>query len=88
VLFAGKLGIELDCELLAKHASYVRNALVWCTQGMYSVYEYLERIYYDAAGLLEHDTEKQATAEKDYSMIGDYHVANYKEQPHLYTEND
>ena len=57
VLLAAKLGVELDYELFAKHAAYVRNALVWCTQGMYSIYDYLENIYFDAAGLLdeEHD---------------------------------
>ena len=31
VLLAAKLGVELDYELFAKHATYVRNALVWCT---------------------------------------------------------
>lgn len=41
VLLAAKMGIELDYDLFAEHAAYVRNALVWCTQGMYSQYEYI-----------------------------------------------
>lgn len=88
VLLAAKLGIELDYDLFAKHASYVRNALVWCTQGMYSVYDYLERIYYDAAGFLNDEKERSEKASRDYSVIGDYKVEGYKEQPHLYAEED
>ena len=88
VLLAAKLGIELDYELFAKHAAYVRNALVWCTQGIYSKYEYLENIYYDAAGLLNADKPEQADKTRDYSAIGDYKVADYKEQPHVYAEDD
>ena len=72
VLLAAKLGIELDYELFAKHAAYVRNALVWCTQGIYSKYEYLENIYYDAAGLLNAGKPEQADKTRDYSAIGDY----------------
>ncbi len=88
VLLAAKLGIELDYALFAKHAAYVRNALVWCTQGIYSKFEYLERIYYDAAGLLEADGSPD-TAEygRDYSKIGTYQIKNYKEQPHLYADD-
>ena len=86
VLLAAKYGIEMDYSLFEKHAAYVRNALVWCTQGMYSKFEYLENIYYDAAGLLSAETEKQESEEKDYSMLGDYRVSEYKEQPHIYME--
>ncbi|WP_308588785.1 Fic family protein [uncultured Oscillibacter sp.] len=88
VLLAAKLGIELDYALFAKHAAYVRNALVWCTQGIYSKFEYLERIYYDAAGLLDADGSPD-TAERgrDYSTIGTYQLKNYKEQPHLYADD-
>ena len=80
------MGIPLDYELFAKHASYVRNALVWCTQGIYSKYEYLEKIYFDAAGLLDDAPETTATKDKDYSVIEGYRVANYREQPHVYVE--
>lgn len=87
VLLAAKLNIKLDYALFAKHAAYVRNALVWCTQGIYSKYEYLERIYFDAAGLLDDAPDKTVTAKKDYSVIEGYKVADYKEQPHTYAED-
>ena len=88
VLLAAKLGVELDYELFAKHAAYVRNALVWCTQGMYSIYDYLENIYFDAAGLLDEEHDQSVSKQKDYSVIEGYHVADYKEQPHTYAEDD
>lgn len=86
VLLAAKLGVKLDYELFANHAAYIRNALVWCTQGIYSIFNYLERIYYDAAGLLDDQPEQAATKQKDYSVIEGYKVADYKEQPHAYSE--
>lgn len=86
VLLAAKLGIKLDYELFAKHAAYVRNALVWCTKGIYSIYDYLERIYFDAAGLLDDQPEQMASKQNDYSVIEGYHVADYREQPHTYAE--
>lgn len=88
VLLAARFGIEMDFKLLEKHAAYVRNALVWCTQGMYSKYEYLEQIYYDAAGLLNSETEEESSKQKDYSVMGDYKVSGYKEQPHRYVEEN
>lgn len=88
VLLAAKLGVELDYELFARHAAYVRNALVWCTQGIYSIYDYLERIYYDAAGLLDAEPDPNSVNQKDYSVIEGYRVADYKEQPHTYAEED
>lgn len=87
VLLAAKLGITLDYVLFAKYAAYVRNALVWCTQGIYSKYEYLEKIYFDAAGLLDAIPSVEASKKKDYSVIEGYRVADYKEQPHTYAEN-
>ena len=48
ILFAKSLGFEVEHEMFRVHASYVRNALVWASQGIYSKYEYLERIFYDA----------------------------------------
>lgn len=88
VLLAAKFGIEMDYKLFEKNAAYVRNALVWCTQGMYSKFEYLERIYYDAAGMLENEVEPVPPKAKDYSALGDYKVENYREQPHKYVESD
>lgn len=87
VLLAAKLGVELDFDLFAKHAAYVRNALVWCTQGIYSIYDYLERIYFDAAGLLDEEPQQDTSKQKDYSVIEGYRVAEYKEQPHTYAED-
>lgn len=86
VLLAAKLGVKLDYELFAHHAAYVRNALVWCTQGIYSIYDYLERIYFDAAGLLDDQPEQTATKQKNYDLIEGYRVSDYKEQPHTYAE--
>ena len=88
VLLAAKLGVELNYDLFAKHAAYVRNALVWCTQGIYSIYDYLERIYFDAAGLLDEEPEQGVSKQTDYSVIEGYRVADYKEQPHTYAEDD
>lgn len=87
VLLAAKLGVRLDYALFAKHASYVRNALVWCTQGIYSIYDYLEHIYFDAAGLLDNQLGVTDFKQKDYSMIEGYRVADYKETPHTYLED-
>ena len=88
VLLAAKQGVELDYDLFAKHAAYVRNALVWCTQGMYSIYDYLEQIYFDAAGLLDGEPAPGTSKQKDYSVIEGFLVSDYKEQPHTYGEED
>lgn len=64
----------------------MRNALVWCTRGIYSIYDYLERIYFDAAGLPDAEPEQKESKQKDYSVIEGYRVADYKEQPHTYME--
>lgn len=87
VLLAAKLGVELDYSLFAKHAAYVRNALVWCTQGMYSKFEYLERIYFDSAGHLDEEPAGDGEPGSDYTAIGEYQLKDYKEQPHLYAED-
>ena len=88
VLLSAKMGIELDYDLFAEHAAYVRNALVWCTQGMYSKYEYLENIYFDAAGLLDDELETNPSKAKDYSALGNYQVSNYQERPHVYADSN
>ena len=82
VLLAAHLKIEFDYSLFEKHAAYVRNALVWASQGMYSKYEYLERIFYDAAGVGIDGSDSDKTVPKDYTHIEGYYVADYKEQPH------
>jgi len=86
VLLSERLGIEINHALFEKHAAYVRNSLVWAAQGIYSKFEYLENIFYDAAGIEVSGTENKASAPKDYTKIGDYNVADYKEAPHTYLD--
>ena len=88
VLLAAHLRIELDYSLFEKHAAYVRNALVWASQGMYAKYEYLERIFYDAAGVAAQDDSPETAEAKDYTHIEGYYVADYKEQPHKYLDDE
>ena len=87
VLLAANLRVDIDYTLFENHAAYVRNALVWASQGMYSKFEYLERIFYDAAGMIT-DTEDPAgvVAPQDYTHIEGYYIVDYKEQPHIYVE--
>ncbi len=86
VLLAKSLGFDINHDLFHVHASYVRNSLVWGSQGIYSKYEYLERIFYDA--ILHKDTAEEAEIannnESKYEKIGDYHVRDYVERPHKY----
>ena len=85
VLLAKHLGFEVDSELFKVNSSYVRNALVWASQGIYSKYEYLERIFFDA--ILHEDSGTDDSADdKDskYEKIGDYKVKDYVERPHVY----
>ena len=74
-------------ELFKTHASYVRNSLVWASQGIYSKYEYLERIFFDA---ILHESpitsEELENSPCVYEKVGEYVVKNYKEQPHRYVE--
>ena len=83
VLLAKSLGFEVEHELFKTNAAYVRNALVWASQGIYSKYEYLERIFFDA--ILGEDNETNdnpKTKSGKYAAIGDY-----KERPHEYSED-
>ena len=87
VLLAKSLGFQVKHELFKTNASYVRNALVWASQGIYSKYEYLERIFFDA--ILGDDFEsdnKAKTKLNKYEAIGEYKVKDYKERPHEYKE--
>lgn len=88
VLLAKSLGFEVEHELFKTNSAYVRNALVWASQGIYSKHEYLERIFFDA--ILGKDTERNDNPETKsgkYDAIGDYKVKNYKERPHEYKED-
>lgn len=84
VLLADYLGIDLDYNLFVENASYVRNALVWCTQEIYSIYEYLERIYYDAASIKQEENSKN----QNYEFVGEYKISDYKEESHIYLDNE
>ncbi len=87
MLFAMHLDYDVDFALLRTHAFYVRNALVWASQGIYSKYEYLERIFFDAILHQPVPISKTTTPSKnDYSQIGDYKTTTYVETPHKYTE--
>ena len=87
VLLAARLKIDLDYSLFEEHASYVRNALVWASQGMYSKYEYLERIFYDAAGIIvDSNSKTTSNSTENYTHIEGYYIVDYTEQPHIYME--
>ena len=88
VLLAERLGITINHVLFEKHASYVRNSLVWASQGIYSKFEYIENIFYDAAGIEDIDASSVSSNPKDYAKIGDYNVADYKETPHVYLDEE
>lgn len=87
VLLANWLGFDVEHELFKDNASYVRNALVWCCQVIYSKYEYLERIIYDA---ILHENVPEHTASPvhsgKYDVIGDYRAKDYKECFHEYSD--
>lgn len=88
VLLAKSLGFEAEYEMFRTHSVYVRSALVWASQGMYSKYEYLERIFFDA--ILQDESaadETSVPSDKKYEKIGGYEVRDYKERPHEYQDN-
>ncbi len=89
VLWARSMGFDVNHELFKVHPEYVRNALVWASQGMYAKHEYLERIFFDA---ILHEAANQeespARGADQYQHIGDYNVREYQEQPHAYVEGD
>ena len=47
-LFAGRHGFSMNKQLLRDHAAYVRDALVKASDGQYSEYQYLTKIFRDA----------------------------------------
>ena len=59
---------------------------MWGSQGIYSKYEYLERIFFDAILHEDEAAGDQAVADKNskYEKIGDYKVKDYVERPHEY----
>lgn len=87
VLLAKHLGFEVNHELFNTHSAYVRNALVWASQGIYSKHEYLERIFADAIlGDSLNNEGVSATVTNKYENIGEYKVKDYVERPHEYVK--
>ena len=86
VLLAKSLGFSVNHDLLKDKAAYVRNSLVWASQGIYSRYDYFEDIFFDAVLGKKKNIGAGQKLENNYEKIGDYEVKNYKEQPHKYIE--
>ncbi|MHB1454654.1 MAG: Fic/DOC family protein [Saccharofermentanales bacterium] len=88
VLLANSLGFNVEHEIFKTHSAYVRNALVWASQGLYSRYEYLERILFDAILHQEATSQDEIVPQhQKYEKIGDYDVKDYKELPHEYRDD-
>lgn len=87
VLLAKHLGFEVNHELFKTHSAYVRNALVWASQGIYSKHEYLERIFADAIlGDSLNEDDVSTSVAGNYESIGEYKVKDYVERPHEYVK--
>ncbi len=86
VLFANSLGFDVNHDVFKENAAYVRNALVWSAQGIYSKHEYLERIFFDAILDDEHTQDNSPDSGGKYDAIGEYNVKEYVERPHEYVE--
>lgn len=87
VLLAKHLGFEVNFELFKTYSLYVRNALVWASQGMYSKHEYLERIFANA--ILDDSLNENgvsAAVAGNYESIGEYKVKGYVERPHEFVK--
>lgn len=87
VLVCKKMGFGVDYNIFSENASYVRHALVWCTQGMYSKYEYLETIIEDAVFGCKLEAQLGNDALEKYKMIGNYKVEDYVPTEHKYKES-
>lgn len=88
VLLAKHLGFEVNHEIFNTHSAYVRNALVWASQGIYSKHEYLERIFFDAIlGDSLNEDNVSATDEGNYESIGGYKLKDYVERPHEHVKD-
>ena len=88
VLLTKHLGFEVDHELFKIHSAYVRNALVWASQGIYSKHEYLEQIFADAilGDNLNNEEAAPASAGR-YDHIGEFKVKDYVERPHVHVKD-
>ena len=59
---------------------------MWASQGIYSEYKYIERIFFDAILCEDSDDENivSGKSESKYEKIGDYKVKDYVKRPHEY----
>ncbi len=87
VLLAKSLGFEVNHELFKTNSNYVRNSLVWSSQGIYSKYEYLERIFFDAILGDIKDENQEENSNQKYDCIGEYDLKQYTEREHEYYED-
>ncbi|MFI3326707.1 MAG: Fic family protein [Clostridia bacterium] len=87
-LLANSLGLDVKHELFKVNSAYVRNALVWASQGIYSKYEYLERIFFEAMLSDNINDDMINGAGSKYEMIGDYNIKDYTEKPHEYVDEN
>ncbi|MGL5978847.1 MAG: Fic/DOC family protein [Erysipelotrichaceae bacterium] len=87
VLLANALGFSVNNELFKRNSIYVRNALVWASQGMYARHEYLEAIFMDAIlGDTTATNQEQVALNRNYEQLGNYHINDYIERPHQYVK--
>ncbi len=85
ILLARHLGFTVDHNILKQNSSYVRNSFVMASIGIYSKFEYLDRIFFDT--ILHEDINeiyKENNNSSKYETIGNYNIKDYKEQPHEY----
>jgi len=88
VLLAKHIGFEVNHELFKTHSAYLRNALVWASQGIYSKHEYLERIFTDAIlGDSLNEEDVTAIVARNYESIGEYKVKDYVVRPHEHVKD-
>ena len=88
VLLANRLGVKLNNALLKDKASFVRDALVVASQGIYSEYQYIESIFLDAAGIDDYNDGliSLGTNKEKYTVINGHNVSKYEEMPHIYIQ--
>lgn len=75
--------LMLNNEMLEKHSSYFRNALVLASIGEYSEYEHLKMILRDAIYGNEATKDKIKTGKNKYEKIKDMDLKNYKYKYHI-----
>jgi cell filamentation protein len=87
ILLARHLGFTVDHNILKQNSSYVRNSLVMASNGIYSKFDYLDRIFFDA--ILHEDIsdiDNINNLSSKYESIEIYNVKDYKDQQHEYRQ--